>query len=624
MTLPCFNKSCLIVPTNFILFVLFCLPSLLLAQLPDPGFKWIEKHNANNSSSINSLTPTDVVGILDSADIDADGDLDLLISGSGKTRILSNLGDGKFMNTNAMCDKDYRFGFATFINGNADNHIDLIVSGKNANNIYELSYQINRGDGTFKEVPLSGILLFEEPGFAVGDINGDQIDDLVLTGRIPNTFDDELRIYLGTAQDSFSLDTNSYPAFRIADLSLVDLDKDNDLDLFVLGQHSATLGSGTFLFENDGSGKFSLISDQVAEFEEGDAEFADFNTDGWPDLAITGYASGGVGSVSQIYLNDGSGSLNKVFETVGDDDAFLCTGDLNNDGSPDVYASSWGFSKIFKNNGSGFFTVKDLPGVSVDDGMAIITDLNSDSLNEIVRIGSANSLFSRKSSDIFYNLANYEFYNNNSQVQQIFVNHIEHADLDSDNDIDFVLTQYDYPNQPSTHVYLNDGYGNFNEIDSSGLNAYRQGMVLADVDGDNDVDVICAMDSWTANEGLVYYVNDGFGNFTFKDTIDFSGTTIQKIAYADFNADGAVDVLYNGRVGMNYITKGFLNDGAGNFSLLNLAGIPQGGIENVLSADLNTDGFEDLAIGFSNEDFEVYYQDSLGYYRASTGIFGKI
>ena len=111
------------------------------------------------------------------------------------------------------------------------------------------------------------------------------------------------------------------------------------------------------------------------------------------------------------------------------------------------------------------------------------------------------------------------------------------ADIDGDQDLDLLITVLDGPNA----CFLNDGQGNFSEATKeSGLSSImgRTGntsMAVADIDGDNDLDLYMSCYKARANidsddirfnpSGQVYslrdygepdilYLNDGQGHFT--------------------------------------------------------------------------------------------------------------
>ncbi|MDR8390625.1 FG-GAP-like repeat-containing protein [Aliifodinibius sp. S!AR15-10] len=113
------------------------------------------------------------------------------------------------------------------------------------------------------------------------------------------------------------------------------------------------------------------------------------------------------------------------------------------------------------------------------------------------------------------------------------------ADVDGDGWTDIYLAQLNGPNK----LYKNNGGFEFTDItDSAGVaheDFFSTGVAFADVDGDNDQDLIVA----SMTQDNVLYINDGSGHFTPKPN---SGITqskgAQTLALADIDSDGDLDL----------------------------------------------------------------------------------
>lgn len=94
------------------------------------------------------------------------------------------------------------------------------------------------------------------------------------------------------------------------------------------------------------------------------------------------------------------------------------------------------------------------------------------------------------------------------------------ADLDGDDDLDVVSAAY---NSGNIIVYLNDGAGTFTEGAEMLLNTPTS-IMAADMDNDGDLDLLS--NSYKLGS-VVWYENDGEGNFSSAVTIGVESGAIQ-------------------------------------------------------------------------------------------------
>jgi regulation of enolase protein 1 (concanavalin A-like superfamily) len=175
------------------------------------------------------------------------------------------------------------------------------------------------------------------------------------------------------------------------------------------------------------------------------------------------------------------------------------------------------------------------------------------------------------------------------------------ADLDGDNDIDLVSTDYV---DGIVAWYENDGEENFTKkvIDANLGGAYPSSV--GDVNGDGAIDVLAT--GYLADT-VVWYENDGNGNFT-KRNVDTNADGAHSVIPGDINKDGKVDLLVSNQDGDSVIW--YENDGNNNF---NPQVIDQSadGAKRAVFADIDNDGDNDI-IGASFFDNTIAWYENDG------------
>lgn len=186
--------------------------------------------------------------------------------------------------------------------------------------------------------------------------------------------------------------------------------------------------------------------------------------------------------------------------------------------------------------------------------------------------------------------------------------HVISGDLDGDGDED-VIAGYGV-----LKWYENDGKGHFIKTHSLNLGkGTLQSIHLQDLDGDHHLDILC--ESNHPDNEIVWFKNDGKGNFSSKKVITNQIISAHCVFAADIDGDGDNDVM-SASVIDNKIAW-YENDGKGNFGLQKIISSTTRGASTVYAADLDGDGHLDIIAGGSYDGELSWYKNLDG-----KGTFG--
>ncbi len=289
------------------------------------------------------------------ADYDNDGWLDLYVVTAGPNILYRNTGEGRFVDVTATTGVgDSAAGHAAlFLDADHDGDLDLYVANPGRNRLYR-----NNMDGTFLEVAEAmGVAGGDADSrdAALGDFDNDGDLDLFVANRsAPSLLYTNLRQgrFRDIARESGVADAETAGAVAVGDY-----DNDGFLDLFV-----AALGAGQHrLYRNRGDGSFepdtgSQELDRALSGVIGlDASFFDFDNDGFLDLVVAGRVAEGIGSGVFLFHNDGKGRFEDFSSILPQDLSAarrLAIADYENDGDLDLFLAGLdGGLRLLRNDG---------------------------------------------------------------------------------------------------------------------------------------------------------------------------------------------------------------------------------------------------------------------------------
>jgi hypothetical protein len=473
---------------------------------------------------------------------------------------------------------------------------------------------------------------------AVGDINGDQRQDVASANHLDHT----VAVLLGEADGSFQPPRSVYLGADVSprSVAIADFNLDSLADLAVVNSAAGTLvilpgnGDGTFQpartmtvggtpacvaagdFDRNGVPDLAIAntgSENIGVLlGNGDGTFQParhFNTDGAPafvavvdldrdtrpDLAV---ANSGSGTVSTLLGNgDGTFQPARTF-AAGAGVWSVAADDVNGDGAPDLVAANNGADTVAVLLGNNDGTLQAAQSFAAGRGptSVVIGDFDADGVRDLA-VGNERDGSPEGSNAVSVLRGNGDGTFGAPQIVAIgtITWSIAIGNFNGDAAADLVAAN---TYSTTVSVLLGNGDGTFPAPVSLKVGRNPEGLERGDFNGDSRMDLVVA----NAGENSISVLL-GNGNGTFQSPLVFpAGAVPVFAAVGDFNRDSHLDVVVANYGADNYYSETvastvsvLLGNGDGTFQL------PQAfeagsGPHGIAVADVNRDGMLDLAV----------------------------
>ncbi|MBL7825329.1 MAG: VCBS repeat-containing protein, partial [Saprospiraceae bacterium] len=378
----------------------------------------------------------------------------------------------------------------------------------------------------------------EGPALAVGDVNGDGLEDVFFGSSKRQVSALYLQKSDGTFVQTWPDVIRADSTFEDADAVFVDIENDGDQDLVVASGGNEYRDQNEpmrqRIYVNDGKGNFSRQFLEGLYMTASCVLPADFNKDGLIDLFFGARAKPwnyGITPASALLLNKGGGVFEDITAKSGggmSEAGMVKNGawtDLDKDGDLDLLlAIEWAPPTVFINN-SGSFKQKQLNDLSGWWNFMYPADFDSD--------GDVDFLAGNLGS-------NNKFRPSKEQPVRMYVN-----DFDDNQQVEQILTYYVKGREVP--------FANYDEITKQ-MPSLKKKYLLADNFAKASLQELFGKEKLgksilrEANTfESMYFENDGKGNFIahkLPDVLQYS--PIMACSMGDFNGDGVQELMVGG------------------------------------------------------------------------------
>ncbi|WP_417265551.1 FG-GAP-like repeat-containing protein [Brumimicrobium sp.] len=562
-----------------------------LGASPDPTLQrlvYIESTGSGNfAAPVNVLSGSRVYDV-EAADLDGDGNLDVVLVNFNMNRaaVLMGNGDGTFQSPVAYTTNAGPT-IVQVADINNDTYLDFAIITNSGN----VDVFINDGTGVFLPSITTTLAGGSNPkDFALIDINNNGFIDAVTA----NNGSGSATVLLGDGSGSFTADATYTTGIGASGIVVDYFNGDTYADIAVVNQDANNVS----VLINDGSGAFSPAVNYVVDEGPLKVKTGDFDNDGLRDLAIIN----GISNTMSTLKGNGDGTFAShvaiyAMNSPGD----LVVVDLDSDGNDDVVHSCLvgAVMPVYWGLGDGSFKLGNMVDVGNSPRDITTADFDGDGFKDFAVVNYDDNTASVYINDgtghysFGYDLATG---NNPSSIIS--------GDFNGNTFQDIIVTNY---TDGTASVFINTG-GVFGAPTTLNVGSAPLKIRKGDFNNDSNLDL------FVVNEGNEVTVLPGNGSGAFLTPIvkpTGSGSLPYDIAVGDIDGDGNDDFVVS-LSGTNKVSI-FKSSGTDFVSTQrNTGSSPYG----VAFADLTGDARPEIIVANNGSDNIMVFSNN------GTGLFG--
>jgi len=581
------------------------------------GLFWIETTDAGPSAEPLEINGDISVSDVASADVDGDGQKDLIATVPGKDRIswLKRTGSGEFAEPKSVARLRGPIAIvAADLDGDTDLDLAVAATEGYSNQVATIE---TIGNGSFGDPSIVDEETEDPVVITAADLDNDGDADL-LVGAQSQGYSTPGSIFAYSNEGNGTFTTpltvaNQVTAIRA--LRAADIDGDGKVDPFSASGKTRAANHHVAWYPNrlSNSGRFGnqevlspLGSVKVAQ----SVAVGDIDGDGHADVVSTSRRDRRV-QWSRNRLHDsreiGSfsppASITKAERRTAD----IAVGDVDGDGDTDVLSVSRGEAALgwHENTGAGS-EEKRFGSVSVIDSQARAP--GSVAAGDLEDDGDLDVLWtSRTEGKIFWSLNSGDGAFENRRVVAADASGVESAvptDIDGDGNLD--VLSYGRSVQARWHESTGGGFAK-PEFLADGIEG-AWAATAADLDADGDQDIVIA-GRRDANAGvgfssqsgrrmaLVWHENQGNGAFGEEQEIDPEIYGVQEVAAIDLTGDGNLDIAFASSNGVGFFEQ---SESFGTITFVDKSLITEEASFDLIPASLTAQDNSGMLVGFES------------------------